>query len=71
VAPPPAGTNGPVSTAGTAAGQITTVEPGEAQQQQKKKRGFFSRLFGRGDKSDEEQNNGTGAPQNGNNGEQK
>ena len=67
VAPPPANTNGPVSTAGTPAGQITTVEPGEAQPPKKKKRGFFSRLFGRGDSSDEEQNNGTGAPQNGNN----
>ncbi len=70
-AAPPANTNGPVSTAGTPPGQITTVEQGDGQQPKKKKRGFFSRLFGRGDSSDEEQNNGTGAPQNGNNPNQK
>jgi penicillin-binding protein 1B len=65
VAAPPPNTNGPQSTAGTAPG--APVEIGNDGQPKKKKKGFFSRLFGRGDSSDQEQNNGTGAPQNGNN----
>ncbi len=65
VAAPPPGTNGPQTTAGTAAG--VPVEVGNDGQPKKKKKGFFSRLFGHGDSSDQEQNNGTGAPQNGNN----
>jgi len=68
VAAPPPSTNGPVqSTAGTPAGQVTTVGEAGEEQKAKKKKGFFSRLFGRGDSSDEEQNNGANAPQNGNN----
>jgi len=70
VAAPPPNTNGP--------GQPATGPPGQpsaggenAQVQQpetkKKKRGFFSRLFGKGDHGDEEQNSGTNGPENGNN----
>src|SRR5271166_4189797 len=70
VAAPPANTNGP--------GQPATGPPGQpspngenAQVQQpetkKKKRGFFSRLFGKGDQGDEQQNSGTNSPENGNN----
>jgi penicillin-binding protein 1B len=68
VAAPPPNTNGPPqSTAGTPAGQVTNVDAGNDGQPKKKKKGFFSRIFGHGDSSDQEQNNGTGAPQNGNN----
>jgi penicillin-binding protein 1B len=68
VAAPPPNTNGPVV---TAAGQQGQSPPsGEAAQAQppkaKKKKGFFGRIFGKGD-SDEEQDNGTNAAQNGNN----
>ncbi len=69
VAPPPPTSNGPVqpAAAGTAPAQVSANgEAGQAQQP-KKKRGFFSRLFGRGDSGDEQQNNGTDAGQNGNN----
>jgi len=65
---PPPNTNGPVQP-GVAAvpGQPANGQSAQAQQPKKKKRGFFSRLFGHGDSGDEEQNNGTGAAQNGNN----
>ena len=68
VAAPPTSTNGPPqSTAGTPAGQVTNIDAENDGQPKKKKKGFFSRLFEHGDSSDQEQNNGTGAPQNGNN----
>jgi penicillin-binding protein 1B len=69
VAAPPPNTNGPVS---SAAGDPQGQAPpgGEAAQaqpsKQKKKKGFFGRLFGHGDDSDEQQDTGTNAGQNGN-----
>ena len=71
VAAPPPNTNGPAQAAAGAPGQIP--RPGgdstqaQAPSEKKKKRGFFSRLFGRGDHGDEEQNNGANSPENGNN----
>ena len=69
VAAPPVTTNGPAPGTAAAPGQ-PPGNPGVAQaqpeNQKKKKRGFFSRLFGK-DHGDEEQNNGTDSPQNGNN----
>jgi penicillin-binding protein 1B len=68
VAAPPANSNGPMqSTAGTPPGQATAVDEANDGQPKKKKKGFFSRIFGHGDSRDEEQNNGADAPQNGNN----
>jgi penicillin-binding protein 1B len=69
VAPPPATTNGPVeSAASNAPSSDSPPVPGEQPQtqpaKQKKKKGFFGRLFGRGD---EKQDSGTDATQNGNN----
>ncbi len=70
VAAPPPNTNGAVP--GTASGAANQTAPNgqtaESQNDQtkKKKRGFFSRLFGKGDNGDEEQNNGTNPTQNGN-----
>jgi penicillin-binding protein 1B len=74
VAAPPPNTNGPVQnvagTPGAQNGQATTTQA-QQEQPRKKKRGFFSRLFGKGDNGDEEQNSGTNAAQNGNNSKQK
>jgi len=71
VAAPPPTTNGPAPAAkGTPAQPVTNAGTTEAEQNQpkKKKRGFFSRLFGHGDdQNDEQQNSGTGAANNGNN----
>jgi penicillin-binding protein 1B len=70
VSAPPASTNGPVQAAAAVPGQPppdgANSQPQQGQQKQKK-RGFFSRLFGKGDHGDEEQNNGTSGAQNGNN----
>ncbi len=70
VAPPPSNTNGVVSPATggdpaqTEAGQpVAANQPAPA----KKKRGFFSRLFGKGDAADQQQDPGTNSTQNGNN----
>jgi len=70
VAPPPPTTNGAITP--DASGIEDQTENGRpvANQAQpaKKKKGFFSRLFGRGTGSnDEQQNNGTGNTENGNN----
>ncbi len=71
VAAPAPTTNGPVQ--GAASNAPVQAPPGsEAAQAQgqkpKKKRGFFSRLFGKGDNgSDQQQNNGADTRQNGNN----
>jgi penicillin-binding protein 1B len=70
VAPPPPTTNGAVvSGANGAPVQAADGQPAPEQQPQpKKKRGFFSRLFGKGDNSaDQQQNTGTENTQNGNN----
>ena len=63
VAAPPPNTNGAVVEANPGVTNGQTAE----EQTKKKKRGFFSRLFGKGDSGDEEQNNGTNAGENGNN----
>ena len=68
VAPPPTTTNGAIPTASNGAPeQVESNEPTAAQQPAaKKKKGFFSRLFGRGDSNgDQPQNNGTGTADNG------
>ncbi len=68
VAPPPPTTNGVVQPApsGTPV-QADEGQPNPGQQPQpKKKRGFFSRLFGKGD-SGGQQNNGTDSSEKGNN----
>jgi penicillin-binding protein 1B len=69
VAAPPPTTNGAVDpTAGPPVSGTATGQPAEAQQQKpKKKKGFFSRIFGKGDSGDNQQNSGTGAAENGNN----
>ncbi len=70
VAAPPPSTNGPVqATSGVPGQPMPNGENTQAQQAgaKKKKHGFFSRLFGKGDHGDEEQNTGTGAANNGNN----
>ena len=66
VAAPPTSTNGavPTATAGQPSGTQTAQD--QASDQKKKKRGFFSKLFGRGDHGDEEQNSGTSGQENGN-----
>jgi penicillin-binding protein 1B len=71
VAAPPPTTNGAVQSMPngppgqvSANGEPVATNP---QAKPKKKKGFFSRLFGRGDSGDDEQNNGTSAEQNGNN----
>ena len=68
VAAPPPSTNGavqppPGAPPQTSAAQTSQPEPSKP----KKKRGFFSRLFGRGDGDDDQQPNGTDGAQNGNN----
>jgi penicillin-binding protein 1B len=68
VAPPPPNTNGDVAADpnGTPA-QNADAQPNPAQPPPKKKKGFFSRLFGKGDSNgDQQQNNGTGTADNGN-----
>ncbi len=69
VAAPPPNTNGPVQPAAIPSGQPANGDSNQAEQaqQKKKKRGFFSRLFGKGEHGDEEQNSGTNSPENGNN----
>ncbi len=70
VAAPPANTNGPAQAAVGPPGQPPPNDansPAQQAQQKKKKRGFFSRLFGKGDAGDEQQNSGTGGAENGNN----
>ncbi len=72
VAAPPPTTNGPVAgQPGTAAaGQPTTQADGQPAAEQKKKKGFFSRVFGGGGKSsqpDPKENSGTSPPEKGNN----
>jgi penicillin-binding protein 1B len=68
-APPPPTTNGVVqpgpggAPVQTADGQPVTGQPTPP----KKKRGFFSRLFGKGDNGGQQQNNGTDNSENGNN----
>ena len=67
VAPPPPTTNGAIAAEpnGTPA-QNADAQPAPAQPPPKKK-GFFSRLFGKGDSgSDQQQTNGTGTADNGN-----
>ncbi len=70
VAAPPPTTNGPVaSQPGTAiAGQPATQADGQPLPEQKKKRGFFSRVFGgKGNQQAQTQNSGTSQPEKGNN----
>ena len=70
VAPPPPTTNGPVQTGSNEAGvHSADGQPGPNQQAPpKKKRGFFSRLFGgKGDSGSQQQNTGTDGAQKGNN----
>ena len=71
VAAPPPTTNGPVQSAASST-PTQASPPGDPQtapqaQARKKKKGFFSRLFGKGDDGDEQQNSGTDAAENGNN----
>jgi penicillin-binding protein 1B len=63
VAAPPATTNGAAPPAAGVPVQTTVAgSPPGAPEQKKKKHGFFSRLFGKGDQTDEQQNSGqTGA----------
>ncbi len=70
VAAPPATTNGTVQAGpnGAPAQASANGQPVAAQEQKpKKKKGFFSRLFGKGEDADEQQNNGTNGAENGNN----
>jgi penicillin-binding protein 1B len=72
VAAPPPTTNGPVAgQPGTAiAGQPSTQADGQPPAEQKKKKGFFSRVFGGGGKSNQptqKENSGTSPPEKGNN----
>jgi penicillin-binding protein 1B len=70
VAAPPATTNGPVQPGpnGAPAQVSANGQPVPSQEQKaKKKKGFFSRLFGKGEDADEQQNNGTNGAENGNN----
>jgi penicillin-binding protein 1B len=69
VAAPPPTTNGPLPSAGSSpATQMPGAEAAQAPPPKpKKKKGFFSRLFGRGDSSEDQQDNGTNAAQNANN----
>ncbi len=71
VAAPPPTTNGPVQSAdGNPPTQASpNGDPAQAQQasSRKKKKGFFSRLFGKGDSGDEQQNSGANTAENGNN----
>jgi penicillin-binding protein 1B len=69
VAQPPPTTNGAVQArpSGTPV-QAADGQPAPGQQPQpKKKRGFFSRLFGKGGDEDQQQNNGTDGSEKGNN----
>jgi penicillin-binding protein 1B len=71
VAPPPATTNGDVATVSGETQQELTVNGQPITPQQppaKKKKGFFSKLFGRsGSDNDQQQNSGTGNTDTGNN----
>jgi penicillin-binding protein 1B len=69
VAVPPPTTNGVVEPVPSGAPvQAADGQPGQGQPApNKKKRGFFSRLFGKGDNQDQQQNNGTDDPEKGNN----
>ena len=70
VAPPPATTNGAVASVSNATPEPAAEAQPAANQQPpaKKKKGFFGRLFGRGDSnSDQQQSTGTGTVENGNN----
>jgi penicillin-binding protein 1B len=70
VAAPPPNTNGPVQSApGNPAQASPNAQTAQEQEEQpkKKKRGFFSRLFGKGEEGDEPQNTGTNPAENGNN----
>jgi len=71
VAAPPATTNGPVqSAAGNPPAQAAAngdPAPTPEETQKKKKKGFFSKIFGKGDSGDEQQNSGTSTTENGNN----
>jgi penicillin-binding protein 1B len=69
VAAPPPNTNGPGASGGPEAPNGANGQTAQNQDQQgkKKKRGFFSRLFGKGENGDEQQNNGTNGTENGNN----
>jgi penicillin-binding protein 1B len=71
VAAPPPTTNGPVpSAAASPQNQVSATNGPQAtgqEQPKKKKHGFFSRLFGRGDGGGEQQNSGSSDPQNANN----
>jgi penicillin-binding protein 1B len=71
VTAPPPNTNGPGQNVQGSPGaqNAQSAQTAQIQQQQskKKKHGFFSRLFGKGDNGDEQQNSGTNAAQNGNN----
>ncbi len=75
VAAPPPNTNGATQNVPGSPGVLNGQSPQTAQTQQgqskKKKRGFFSRLFGKGENGDEQQNGGTSAAQNGNNSDPK
>lgn len=72
VAMPPATTNGAVSTANGSMpggdGAVNGQQGGNPQPTQKKKKGFFGRLFGGGksDPGDQQQNSGTNSQENGN-----
>jgi penicillin-binding protein 1B len=69
-APPPTTTNGAVAGSNGPAEQTAAGQPAEPGQPApaKKKKGFFSRLFGKGDSGgDQQQNNGADATENGNN----
>ena len=70
VAAPPPTTNGVVQAEpnGGPAQTSANGQPVAAQEQKpKKKKGFFSRLFGKGEEEDEPQNTGTNGAENGNN----
>jgi len=71
VAAPPPTTNGPIAgqPATTASGQpSTSPADGQAAAEQKKKKGFFSRVFGgKGNDQSQTQNTGTSPPEKGNN----
>jgi penicillin-binding protein 1B len=67
VAPPPPTTNGAVAVPGDNGQPSAQAGTPEVPQPPKKKKGFFSRVFGgKSDKGDEEQNRGTNSPENGN-----
>ena len=71
VAAPPPTTNGPVQSAASSPPTQASPngDPVQAQQAppKRKKKGLFSKLFGKGDSGDEQQNSGAGTTENGNN----